>query len=46
MPLIKEVKRVQWYEAELRYVVGLKRAAPYRVQVFSNPARLIVDFKH
>lgn len=46
MPLIKEVKRVQWYEAELRYVVGLKRATPFRVQVFSNPTRLVVDFKH
>jgi hypothetical protein len=46
MPLIKEVRRVQWYEAELRYVVGLKRAAPFRVRVFSNPARLVVDFKH
>ena len=46
MALIREVKGVDWFEAELRYVVGLKRRTPYRVQVFSDPTRLVVDFKH
>lgn len=46
MPLIREVKSVEWFEAELRYVIGLRRKRPFRVQVFSNPTRLVVDFKH
>ena len=46
MPLIREVKPVEWFEAELRYVVGLKKETPYRVQVLTNPTRLIIDFKH
>ena len=46
MPLIREVKTVEWFEAELRHVVGLKRRTAFRVQVFSNPTRLVVDFKH
>jgi hypothetical protein len=46
MPLIREVKPVEWFEGELTYVFGLKRPTPFRVQVFSNPTRLVVDFKH
>jgi hypothetical protein len=46
MPLIREAKPVEWFEGELRYVIGLKRATPFRVQVLSNPTRLVVDFKH
>lgn len=46
MPLIREVKHVEWFEGELSYVFGLKRRTPFRVQVFSNPTRLVVDFKH
>ena len=46
MPLIREVKTVEWFEAELRHVVGLRRQTPFRVQIFSNPTRLVVDFKH
>ncbi|HUQ34069.1 MAG TPA: hypothetical protein VM095_18250 [Pyrinomonadaceae bacterium] len=46
MPLIREAKPVEWFEGELRYVIGLKRQAPFRVHVLSNPTRLVVDFKH
>jgi hypothetical protein len=46
MPLIREAKPVEWFEGELLYVIGLKRQAPFRVQVLSNPTRLVVDFKH
>jgi hypothetical protein len=46
MPLIREVKPVEWFEGELRYVFGLKRRTPFRVQTLSNPTRLVVDFKH
>jgi hypothetical protein len=44
-PLIMDVKQVEWFEGEIRYVFGLKRRTPFRVQVFSNPTRLVVDFK-
>ena len=46
MPLIREAKVVEWFEGELRLVIGLKRETPFRVQVLSNPTRLVVDFKH
>ena len=45
MPLIREIKPVEWFEGELRHVIGLRRRTPFRVQVFSNPTRLVVDFK-
>jgi hypothetical protein len=45
MPLIRDVKRIEWFEGELSYVLGLKKKTPYRVQIFSNPYRLVVDFK-
>ena len=45
MPLIREAKPVEWFEGELRYVIGLKKETPFRVQVLSHPARLVVDFK-
>jgi hypothetical protein len=45
LPLIRDVEAVEWFEGELRYVVGLNRKTPFRVQVFSNPTRLVVDFK-
>ena len=43
---INDVKRVEWFEGELRYVVGLNKRTPYRVQVLYNPLRVVVDFKH
>jgi hypothetical protein len=46
MPLIREIKTVEWFEGELRHVIGLRKRKPFRVQVFSNPTRLVVDFKH
>jgi len=43
---INDMKRVEWFEGELRYVVGLKKRTAYRVQVLYNPLRVVVDFKH
>lgn len=43
--LIADMKTFEWFEAELGYAVGLKRRTPFRVMEFSNPARLVVDFK-
>jgi hypothetical protein len=46
MPVIRQVRQVEWFEGEIRYVFGLNRRTPFRVQVLSNPTRLVVDFKH
>ena len=46
MPLIKEIKPLGWFEAEVAYIFGLNRRTPFRVQLLSNPDRLVVDFKH
>ena len=43
--LIAEVKPVEWFEGELRHVVGLRRRAPFRVRTLSNPTRLVVEFR-
>src|SRR5215813_13004827 len=40
---IQEVKQVEWFEGELRYVFGLDKRTPFRVQVLSNPLRVVVD---
>ncbi|HYJ45148.1 MAG TPA: hypothetical protein VEV81_00945 [Pyrinomonadaceae bacterium] len=45
MPVIRGIKQLEWFEGELSYVIGLRRRTPFRVQVFSNPTRLVVDFK-
>lgn len=45
MPVIRGIKQLEWFEGELSYVIGLKRRTPFRVQVLSNPTRLVVDFK-
>lgn len=46
MPVIRDVQNIEWFEGELAYAFGLKRRTPFRVQVFSNPTRLVVDFRH
>jgi hypothetical protein len=46
LPLIKEIKPLGWFEAEVAYVIGLNRRTPFRVQLLANPDRLVVDFKH
>ena len=46
LPLIKEIKPLGWFEAEVAYVIGLDRKTPFRVHLMANPDRLVVDFKH
>jgi len=46
LPAIKDVKTVEWFEGELRYVFGLSKRTPYRVYVLADPLRVVVDFKH
>ena len=42
---IKEVQNILTVN-EYSYAVGLKTKTLYRVQELSNPARLVIDFKH
>src|SRR4030095_3776017 len=46
MPVIREVKTVEWFEGEVRYVFGLNKRTPFRVQVLYDPLRLVVDFRN
>jgi hypothetical protein len=46
LPLIKEIKPLGRFEAEVAYVIGLNRRTPFRVQLLTNPDRLVVDFKY
>jgi hypothetical protein len=43
--LISDVWSIGWFEGEMRYVLGLKERRPFRVQMFSNPSRLVIDLK-
>lgn len=44
-PLISEIRSIGWWEGEVRYAVGLRERTPFRVQILSNPMRLVIDFK-
>jgi hypothetical protein len=43
--LVSDVWSLGWFEGELIYTIGLKERRPFRVQRFSNPDRLVIDFK-
>lgn len=43
--LVSDVWSLGWFEGEFIYAVGLGARRPFRVQVFSNPDRLVLDFK-
>jgi hypothetical protein len=44
-PLISDVWSLGWFEGELMFAVGLNARRPFRVQMLSNPSRLVIDFK-
>ena len=44
-PLITEVWSLGWFEGEVMYAIGLNSRRPFRVQTFSNPDRLVIEFK-
>ncbi len=46
VPLVTEIKNSEWFEGYLSFAIGLKMRKPFRVQQLSNPARLVIDFKH
>jgi hypothetical protein len=46
LPVIMEVKEIEWFEGVRPFVVGLKAKKLYRVSQLKNPTRLVIDFKH
>jgi hypothetical protein len=45
LPVISEVREIEWFEGDRPFAIGLKAKKLYRVQQLKNPARLVVDFK-
>ncbi len=41
--VVTEVVRTGDFEANLTWVIGLDERVPYRVEVLSNPARVVID---
>ena len=41
--VVTEVVRTGDFEANLTWVIGLDEMVPYRVEVLSNPARVVID---
>lgn len=46
LPVMKELKLICDFEADVQWVLGLSSPNRYRVLELSNPARLVVDVKH
>jgi hypothetical protein len=46
LPVIKELKLICDFEAEVEWVLGVTKPNKYRVLELSNPSRLVVDIKH
>ena len=45
-PVIKELKQICDFEAEVQWVLGLSSPNRYRVLELSTPSRLVVDIRH
>ena len=46
LPVMRELKLICDFEADVQWVVGVSQVKRYRVLELSNPARLVVDIKH
>lgn len=46
LPVMKELKLLCDFEADVQWIVGVTSANRYRVMELLNPARLVVDVKH
>lgn len=46
LPVLKDVRTVDWFENYFSFVAGLKHRRPFRVQELSDPVRLVIDIKH
>jgi hypothetical protein len=45
LPILKELKLICDFEAQVEWVAGIKSRNPYRVTELTNPARLVVDIR-
>jgi hypothetical protein len=46
LPIIKEMKLICDFEADVQWALGLSSPNRYRVLELTNPARLVVDIRH
>lgn len=45
LPVVTEIKQVDWFEAYRDFGIGLNAKKEFRVTQLSNPSRLVIDFK-
>jgi hypothetical protein len=45
-PIMKELKSICDFEADVQWVLGVSKPNKYRVLELSNPSRLVIDIKH
>lgn len=45
LPVITEIKEIEWFEGYREFGIGLNAKKEFRVQELSNPSRLVIDFK-
>lgn len=46
LPVVQETAFTEDFEGDVVFIIGLKQAKQFRVTELSNPARIVVDFKH
>lgn len=46
MPALWEIEEAQFFEGNYDFLLGLKSRRAFRVTELSDPARLVIDFKH
>jgi hypothetical protein len=46
LPILKELKLICDFEADVQWILGLSSPNRYRVLELTNPARLVVDVAH
>ncbi len=46
LPVVKELKLICDFEAEVEFVMGVASPNKYRVLELKSPARLVVDIRH
>ena len=45
MTLLNEIKEIEWFEGTRDFIFGLNSRKPFRVQVLTNPNRVVIDIK-
>jgi len=46
LPVFNEITEIEWFEGVRDFGIGLNARKMFRVQEFTNPYRLVIDFKH